>query len=199
MLEKLTVPTGTYDMTYSGRRPTVMLTPPQADTCRITLNTIYAGYFPSSTEWRRCGGELGKVKRTQNNFNELGAVSVSSGNGGNPLEYGIERNESDAANNLVGGRMSALRFGTAPDIKRLNFQFLAAGFNPLLQSTTLEKVKDTWDYNQFGESSQYLAQTTIDPNSPVDLLKQVFTRDKLGRITTKTETVAGTTTAYGYD
>ena len=61
LIKKLTVPTGMYDMTYSGRRPTAMLTPTQADNCRITLNTIYAGYFPSSTEWRRCNGELGKV------------------------------------------------------------------------------------------------------------------------------------------
>ena len=59
--------------------------------------------------------------------------------------------------------------------------------------TTLGNVADAFTYNGFGEvaaySAQYLGTT---------LFAQSFVRDRLGRITTKTETVESVTTVYGY-
>jgi RHS repeat-associated protein len=65
--------------------------------------------------------------------------------------------------------------------------------NGLLTSTTLSTVADTWAYTGFGEPSGYSA--TSGTNS---LLSVQYTRDKLGRITQKTETIGGSTDTYSY-
>jgi len=68
--------------------------------------------------------------------------------------------------------------------------------NGLLTATTLGNVTDSLSYNGFGEVTNYSANY-----SGSEVFKNAFSYDKLGRITTKTETVAGTTTKfeYGYD
>jgi RHS repeat-associated protein len=65
--------------------------------------------------------------------------------------------------------------------------------NGLLLGTTLGNVTDTWTYNGFGESTNYQASYNGSP-----LMSIQYTRDKLGRITHKTETVGGMTHVYGY-
>ncbi|HSB68689.1 MAG TPA: hypothetical protein VLT62_05100 [Candidatus Methylomirabilis sp.] len=66
----------------------------------------------------------------------------------------------------------------------------------LLTGTALGSVTDTYGYDSFGELSSYQASYSGSP-----LLNVQYTRDALGRITQKVETIAGTatTTAYGYD
>jgi len=66
----------------------------------------------------------------------------------------------------------------------------------LLTSTPLGGVTDTYTYNTFGELSTYQPSYGGSPQ-----LKVQYTRDTLGRITQKTETIGGTTTTtvYGYD
>ena len=49
-------------------------------------------------------------------------------------------------------------------------------------------------YAAFG----YITQLNLVPNAPQEVFKQSFVRDKLGRITGKTEVVNGITTTYGY-
>ncbi len=68
--------------------------------------------------------------------------------------------------------------------------------NGLLTGTTLGNVTDSWGYNNFAEPTSYSASV-----SGSAVFSQTFTRDKLGRITTKTETIQGVTDtyAYGYD
>jgi RHS repeat-associated protein len=62
--------------------------------------------------------------------------------------------------------------------------------------TALDQVVTTNSYNEFGD----LAQSTASFQSTV-LMAMTYTRDKLGRIVSKTETIEGTTTTYeyGYD
>lgn len=67
------------------------------------------------------------------------------------------------------------------------------GQNGLLTGTTLGNVADTYTYNGFGELTNYVAAFSGTP-----VFSQQFSRDQIGRTTTKTETVNGITTAYNY-
>ena len=68
--------------------------------------------------------------------------------------------------------------------------------NGLLTGTTLGVVNDTLSYNSFGEPVNYTAKVNTTP-----ALSTQFTRDQLGRITQKVETIGGVvhTYNYGYD
>ena len=65
--------------------------------------------------------------------------------------------------------------------------------NGLLTGTTLGNVTENLTYNSFGETSQYSAAQGGTP-----LLDIAYTRDALGRITQKAETVGGVITTYDY-
>jgi RHS repeat-associated protein len=65
--------------------------------------------------------------------------------------------------------------------------------NGLITGSTLGVVAYTWNYNGFGEPASYTANQGSAP-----LLSVTYTRDALGRITDKTETVAGVTATYAY-
>ncbi|WP_295433562.1 PKD domain-containing protein [uncultured Thiodictyon sp.] len=66
----------------------------------------------------------------------------------------------------------------------------------LLTGSTLSRVTDTWTYNGFGEPKTYAAA-----QAGAALLDIGYTRDQLGRIVEKTETIGGVTSTdgYGYD
>lgn len=68
--------------------------------------------------------------------------------------------------------------------------------NGLLRSTSLGQLSTTQNYNVFAELTQQVAQFNGS-----DVYRADFTRDKLGRITQKTEVIGGvsSTTAYDYD
>lgn len=65
--------------------------------------------------------------------------------------------------------------------------------NGLLTGSTLGNVTDTLSYNGFAEPINYSAVT-----NGASLYKVQYNRDKLGRITEKTETIGGATDTYGY-
>ncbi len=65
--------------------------------------------------------------------------------------------------------------------------------NGLLTGTTLGNANEAYTYNSFGELSGYTGRY-----SSSNLLAFTYTRDKLGRITHKAETVQGATTTYDY-
>jgi RHS repeat-associated protein len=65
--------------------------------------------------------------------------------------------------------------------------------NGLLTGTTLGSAADTWAYNAFAEPTTYTA-TYGGPT----VFAQQNTRDKLGRITQKIETIGGITDTYVY-
>lgn len=68
-----------------------------------------------------------------------------------------------------------------------------SALNSLISSSTLGGVAQNWTYNSFGEITNSLAAF-----NGVPLLGIEYTRDKLGRIITKLETIAGVTNNYGY-
>ena len=70
-------------------------------------------------------------------------------------------------------------------------------FRSLVDSTSLGAVTTTRDYNAFGE----LRLATATVTGPGEIYAEDLSRDALGRITTKVETVLGvpTTTEYSYD
>jgi len=63
----------------------------------------------------------------------------------------------------------------------------------LITSTKLGLATDTRTYNSFGELTGYAAAYKSAPLRSVQ-----FTRDAGGRVSSKTEIIGGTTTAYGY-
>ena len=65
--------------------------------------------------------------------------------------------------------------------------------NGLVATSTLGVVSDTWTYSGFGELEHYTAAIAGTPIFDVG-----YERDKLGRITKKTETIEGVTTVYEY-
>lgn len=66
--------------------------------------------------------------------------------------------------------------------------------NGLLTGSNVGVVSDAWEYNAFGEPRGYAASVSGTP-----LFQTTFTRDKLGRIKQKVETIDGVTTTYEYD
>jgi hypothetical protein len=62
--------------------------------------------------------------------------------------------------------------------------------NGLLAGTTLGNVTDSWSYNNFAEPTGCSASVSGS------VFPQTFSRDKRGRIATKTETDQGATTTY---
>ena len=58
--------------------------------------------------------------------------------------------------------------------------------NGLITGTTLDTLSDAWTYNSYGEPASY---TASGPSG--DLYTVTYTRDLLGRITEKAETIAG--------
>jgi len=68
--------------------------------------------------------------------------------------------------------------------------------NGLLEGSSAQRVSDVWEYNQFAEPTNYEARIDAVP-----VYTTGFERDRLGRLTRKTETVGGTTTVsdYAYD
>jgi len=65
-----------------------------------------------------------------------------------------------------------------------------------LTGTALAAITDAYTYSTFGETSNYTAKV-----GGADLFNVQYTRDAIGRITTKSETIGGITTVYeyGYD
>jgi len=65
--------------------------------------------------------------------------------------------------------------------------------NGLLTGSILGSVTDAWGYNGFAEPTNYSAAY-----NGTSLYTAQYTRDTLGRITGKTETIGAVTTTYGY-
>ena len=65
--------------------------------------------------------------------------------------------------------------------------------NGYLTGSTLANATDALTYNGFGEVATYSASYLATP-----IFAQQFTRDKLGRVTQKTETIGGATDTYAY-
>jgi RHS repeat-associated protein len=68
-----------------------------------------------------------------------------------------------------------------------------------LKETTLGKIGEAYTYSPtFGEVATYLSQVSPHSTSPKTILEESYTRDNLGRISSKSETEGTTVTTYSY-
>jgi len=137
----------------------------------VTLEFGYDGPLMTRTTW--LGPVAGTLIFSFDNDLRLASIELASTTGGDVINYGY-----DLDSLLVNA--GDLVLARDPE-------------NGLLEGTSLDQVTDTMIYNQFGESIDY--QATISGSG---LFQQSFLRDKLGRITRKTETVLGISRVYDY-
>jgi RHS repeat-associated protein len=133
-----------------------------------TLAYTYDGSLLKSTTW--AGTVAGSVSRNYDNNFRITSQTV---NGGNTIAFGYDND-------------SLLTSAGALSISR-SMQ------NGLITGSTLGVVADTRSYSTFGELGTYTANVSGSP-----VFSTTYTRDKLGRITQKVETISGTTTTYDY-
>jgi len=128
----------------------------------------YDSFLLTGITW--AGAVTGNVRRAYDNNFRLTSHSV---NGGNTINLAYDNdNLLTAAGNLTLTR---------------NAQ------NGLISGTTLTNVTDARGYNSFAEVVSYDAR-----HNSTSLYSAQYTRDKLGRITQKTETIGGVTDIYSY-
>jgi len=142
-----------------------------ADPGGVGLTFTYDGALPLGEAWS--GPVSGAVTRT---FSTDFDVSTEQVNGAFAVAFGYD---ADRLLTQAGALTIARDAATG-----------------LVTSTTLGTTTDTLQYNAFGESTHQTAQVGGTPVFDVGI-----TRDALGRITTRVETVDGFTRvwAYGYD
>jgi YD repeat-containing protein len=145
--------------------------PSSISNLQTTLAFTYDGTLPLSSTWS--GTVTGSVGQAYNNDFRVVSQKV---NGANEVAF---QHDSDGLLTQAG----AMTLTPHPQ-------------NGYLQSTALGPVTDSWAYSSFGEPETYTASVSGSPVFGV-----TYTRDKLGRITGKTETVPGVshTFTYGYD
>ena len=114
----------------------------------------------------------GSVTRTYNNDFNVSGISVN----GDPIALAYD-------NDQLLTQAGALSIGRSPQ-------------NGLITGTTLSTLTTSQTYNTFGEVNRFTANEGTTTH-----LDLQYTRDKLGRITQKIETIEGTTDTleYGYD
>ncbi len=132
------------------------------------LTYSYDGSLLTETEWT--GPVAGSVSRTYDTNFRVASQSI---NGGQTIMFGYD---NDSLLTSAGDLTLTRRAD-----------------NGLLDSTTLGNVTDAYTYNGFGEPLTY--QATVGGTA---ILAVQYTRDKLGRITQKVETLDGVTDTYEY-
>ncbi len=185
-ISSITQPAGQLiDFGYdAARRLSVQTTPTGAthyayDAITSNLNRIsiddggildYAYDGPFLTNVTSSGAVEGNIGFSYNNNFQLSSLRV---NGVNPINFSY-----DADNLLTQAGMLALT---------RNAQ------SGSIIGTVLGVVTDTLSYDGFGESLNYTAKVSTAP-----VLSTQFTRDKLGRITQKIETISDISHTYDY-
>jgi RHS repeat-associated protein len=134
----------------------------------VTLGYSYDGALMTGRTWS--GPVAGSVTRSYDNSFRVAAESV---NGGATIAYSY-----DADDLLIGaGALTIARDAQS-------------GFPT---STSLGITTTAFGYNGFGEQTSYTAAA-----GGSQLFAQTFTRDALGRVASKSETVGGLTDTYAY-
>ena len=130
------------------------------------LSFSYTGELPSSEAWS--GSVAGSVSRT---FDAAGGLATESVNGANPVSFTY-----DDDGLLTGAGSLAITRDSNTG---------------LVSGTTLGMVTDSWTWNDFGELTGYSVA-----HDTTTLYSLTLTNDKLGRVTSKTETIGGVSTTY---
>jgi len=135
----------------------------------VTLGYTYDGSLLTGTTWT--GPVAGSVTRSYDTDFRVASESV---NGANPITF-----QYDPDSLLTqAGSLALTRHAQ----------------HGLLTGTTLGSVTDAYTYNTFGELSSYQARYSGTPMWDI----QYTTRDALGRISQKTESIGGMTDTNGY-
>jgi RHS repeat-associated protein len=167
----ITVPEGNYTYSYASATGKLAgLSTPDG----LGLNYTYSGALATQTNWT--GTVTGTVGKSYDNDFRVSTISV---NGANPFSY---QYDNDSLLTAVGNTALGINLTLARNAQ-----------NGLLTGTALGSLTDSYSYNGFGEVTGYLAKYAT-----ADLYKTDFSRDKLGRITQKLETVGGSTQTYDY-
>ncbi|MFM8330275.1 MAG: RHS repeat-associated core domain-containing protein, partial [Candidatus Methylumidiphilus sp.] len=184
-LTKISRPDGlSLAFTYDNAGRLSKLTTPDGDTGYAYANTgklasitvpsggklayTYSGALLTETAWT--GAVAGKVGFAYDN--DFRAKTIT-GNGANAIAYSFD------ADSLL--------------TKAGDLTLTRSAQNGLLTGTALGKVADTLGYNSFGELASYEAKI-----NSASLFKTAYTRDKLGRIIRKVETLGAVSTTYDY-
>ncbi|HEU6453721.1 MAG TPA: RHS repeat-associated core domain-containing protein [Gemmatimonadaceae bacterium] len=130
-----------------------------------TLSFTYDGALPKSVTW---GGPISGAVETS--YNREFRVLSQTVNGANPVSFGYDRD-------------GLLTTAGALGLKR----YAQTGF---VERDSVGAVLSTWSYDLKGALSAYTATS-----GGTMLFQSTLVRDSLSRITTMTETVAGTTNA----
>jgi RHS repeat-associated protein len=182
LLTSITYPTSaSYFFAYdtSGRLST------SASNDLITTALTYDGTFIASAGNTNSSAQsLGSIAYTYNNDLRVTNTTVAGGTGSNS-SIGFAY-DNDGLMTTAGNETLTRNSTTG-----------------LLSGTTLDKIKDVPTYNStYAELSGYTANynpsgTTLNP-----IFSEAYTRDALGRLSTRSETIGGTPTnayAYTYD
>ena len=132
------------------------------------LSFSYDGSLIKGVTWQ--GTVQGSLGLTYDNNFRVVSQSI---NGGDPINFTYDND-------------SLLTQAGALSISR-------SSANGLITGTTLGVVTDTRSYTTFGELSDY----SVSANA-TEIFRIQYTRDKLGRVTDKTETISGTSKTYPY-
>jgi len=133
-----------------------------------TLSYTYFGSLLNTTTWS--GTVAGSVSR---NYDVNFRIITQSVNGANTISFGYD-------NDSLLTSAGSLTITRHPS-------------HGLITGTTLGAVTDTRGYSTFGEIGQYTANVSGTP-----VLDVQYTRDKLGQITQKVETIGGVTDSFVY-
>ena len=170
-LGTLSVPAGQYGYRYTATGKLDGITAPGG----VALDYGYNGALMTGVTWS--GPLAGSVGYGYDTDFRVNAITV---NGANPVTYQYD------ADSLL----TRASFGAS------NLNLTRSSQNGLLTGTTLGNANEAYTYNSFGEVGSYTGRY-----SSTNLLAFTYTRDKLGRITQKAETIQGATTTcnYAYD
>jgi RHS repeat-associated protein len=135
----------------------------------VALDYLYDGPLVTRTTWSGAGIS-GRVDRTYDDDLRLKTISV---NGAQPITYAYD------ADSLV-KQAGSLVLHRDPQ-------------TALLTGTTLGNITTSYTYNGFGELTAMAAHHGATP-----LYAEDYTRDSLGRIVTRVETIQSVTTTYDY-
>ncbi|MBS1961334.1 MAG: RHS repeat-associated core domain-containing protein [Bdellovibrionales bacterium] len=132
----------------------------------------------------------------------LSSVSPSTTIGGVSWDYGTDSQVTTETVTPGSGTASSITYLYDTDIllTKAGSETITRNLTTgLITSTTLSKIADTRTYDStYGEFSSYSSQYNPTSGSPVALLSETYTRDSLGRISGKSETVNGVTHTYSY-
>ena len=163
------------------------------DRLTIARGSYQIGYMPSTGQVASIAAP-GGVNLAYSYDGGLLTQTAMTGPVAGTVEYGYDNDFR--INSLRVNGVNPISFGYDDDSLLTSAGALSLTYDPgngLLTGTTLGSLTDSYSYNTFGEVVGYSSRFGSTVQYQVS-----YIRDKLGRISSKTETVLGIATTYGY-